>query len=376
MNSRERYRRAITFGGPDRVPVMHRTIPGAFRRHGGKLEALYERYPSDVLLSPSTRAWFAFKRARRRGRAAALHGVTDEWGCVWDSLNDDYLGQVVGHPLDDWEKWPASNRRNPPWAIEGVHEMVESGEGRPPPALRARARSARSGTGPTGCAASRTRSIDVLEDRPEMYELRDQHHRLPPEAGRDPAPVQGAHRRHPGERRLGHAADPDDPTGVLAEDLQACLRQDRGGHQGRRLLRPPAHATASRDAIMDDLIEIGFDEINPQMSCMDIEIGGSPLRRQGVLPRGHGPAVLRCLRARRPRSTRYVRAPVRRLRSPRTAATSATARSAPTCPSRTRRPCWWPSRGSRTRQRNPVRPSSRYSMAIAHSLLAERPDSD
>src|SRR5512137_149599 len=103
MNCRERYTRAITFSGPDRVPVMHRTIPGAFRRHGGRLETLYERYPSDVLLSPSTRAWFAFRRGVAES-SGALKGAVDEWGCVWDSLNDDYLGQVFGHPLEDWAK--------------------------------------------------------------------------------------------------------------------------------------------------------------------------------------------------------------------------------------------------------------------------------
>jgi len=102
MNSRERYTRAVTFANPDRVPVMHRTIPGAFRRHGGRLETLYARYPSDVLLSPSTRAWFAFKRGVAES-SGALRGVKEEWGCVWDSLNDDYVGQVVGHPLDQRE---------------------------------------------------------------------------------------------------------------------------------------------------------------------------------------------------------------------------------------------------------------------------------
>ena len=38
MNSRERYLCALTFQGPDRVPLMHRTLPGAFRVHGCHLE--------------------------------------------------------------------------------------------------------------------------------------------------------------------------------------------------------------------------------------------------------------------------------------------------------------------------------------------------
>lgn len=53
MDSRERVIRAVERTGPDRPPVMHRTLQGAFRRYGRRLEELYARYPSDVLLSPS-----------------------------------------------------------------------------------------------------------------------------------------------------------------------------------------------------------------------------------------------------------------------------------------------------------------------------------
>ena len=56
MNSRERVIAALTFGGPDRVPVMHRTLPGAFRVHGQALRALYKRFPSDVI---RTFAWLS-----------------------------------------------------------------------------------------------------------------------------------------------------------------------------------------------------------------------------------------------------------------------------------------------------------------------------
>jgi uroporphyrinogen decarboxylase len=56
------------------------------------------------------------------------------------------------------------------------------------------------------------------------------------------------------------------------------------------------HSDGVTDAIMDDLIEIGFDELNPQMSCMDIEglgrrFGGrvcfrADMDRQYTLPFG------------------------------------------------------------------------------------------
>ena len=49
MNSRESVRKAIAFGGPDRVPVNHHTLIGAWHRHGDALRELYERYPADIL---------------------------------------------------------------------------------------------------------------------------------------------------------------------------------------------------------------------------------------------------------------------------------------------------------------------------------------
>jgi len=51
MEPKERVIRAIEFSGPDRPPVMHWTLPGTYRVYGAQLEALYNRYPSDVLRS-------------------------------------------------------------------------------------------------------------------------------------------------------------------------------------------------------------------------------------------------------------------------------------------------------------------------------------
>jgi hypothetical protein len=48
MNSRERVTRAIEHTGPDRVPITHATLPGAYAHYGRALEDLYRRYPSDV----------------------------------------------------------------------------------------------------------------------------------------------------------------------------------------------------------------------------------------------------------------------------------------------------------------------------------------
>jgi len=94
MDSRERVFRALERTGPDRLPLYHQLIPGAFIRHGRKLEELLARYPSDF----SDAGYYG---DTEYGPARGL-GHADAWGAVWVRVSDDYKGQVVGHPLADW----------------------------------------------------------------------------------------------------------------------------------------------------------------------------------------------------------------------------------------------------------------------------------
>jgi hypothetical protein len=130
MNSRERVIRSIKFTSPDRAPIMHRTLPGAFRRYGQALEDLYARYPSDVLLSPKLRA--PFRHADPAGEGAGAGLVKDVWGCTWQKVTDDYAGLVVGHPLEDWSamdtyRWPNPATGEEPAAAELVATVGADG---------------------------------------------------------------------------------------------------------------------------------------------------------------------------------------------------------------------------------------------------------
>lgn len=94
MNSRQRVRCAIEMTGPDRVPLMHDTLPGARRRHGAALEELYRKYPDDVVhVGSATCGEFG----PQIGAASR-----DPWGSLWVRQNDEHKGQVVFHPLADW----------------------------------------------------------------------------------------------------------------------------------------------------------------------------------------------------------------------------------------------------------------------------------
>ena len=137
--------------------------------------------------------------------------------------------------------------------------------------------------------------MDVAEDRPEMYELRD--------------------------RITDFLVKRVEILLRHREQIDGILVNDDWGTQETLMIRPeqwrkvykPAyarivaaiksgglfahlHSDGVTDEIMEDLIEIGFDELNPQMSCMDIEsvgrrFGGrvcfrADMDRQYVLPFG------------------------------------------------------------------------------------------
>ncbi len=95
MTSRERVRRAIEMTGPDRVPITHVTLPGAFLKYGHALEALYARYPADSVSVGSA----------TYGEYGPEIGVPsrDAWGALWVRHTDEHKGQVIGHPLADWD---------------------------------------------------------------------------------------------------------------------------------------------------------------------------------------------------------------------------------------------------------------------------------
>lgn len=293
MNSRERYTRAVKFAGPDRVPVMHRTLPGSFRKYGQQLRDLYGRYPSDVLLSSTGRAHYTFGRAIWES-SGQLRGVTDEWGCIWDSLTSDYLGQVIGHPLEDWERLDSYRFPEPTVGLENIEAMAEEVK------TDDHQHYVLVEVGTLWHQTNWLRGfenslIDVLEDRPEMYYLRD--------------------------RITEFLLKRVEILLERREYIDGILVNDDWGTQQTLMIRPeywrrvykPAyariveairsgglsahlHTDGVTDAIMEDLIEIGFDELNPQMSCMDIEdlgrrFGGrvcfrADMDRQYTLPFG------------------------------------------------------------------------------------------
>ncbi|MFC1525451.1 uroporphyrinogen decarboxylase family protein [Candidatus Latescibacterota bacterium] len=260
MDGRERYIRALTFDGPDRVPVMHSTIHGARLTHGVALEDLYARYPSDVLGS------FAFADNQRGGWADGA--VTyDDWGCGWLWNTPEHMGQAVEHPLADWA---ALDDLQVPDAMSG-----EDGVDRMAAAVAADGH--RHFVFVDGgevfqrmifLRGMEDLMVDLHEDRPEVYVLRD----LIVEVC---------------VKRIARWCQSGAVDGVM-------LRDDWGTQEAlmirpdtwRRVFRPAYqrladaiheggayasfHSDGAITAILPDMVEIGWDEVNPQLNVMDL----------------------------------------------------------------------------------------------------------
>ena len=98
MTSRERVRRTLTFGTPDRVPRQVATLPGVSMFRGEELEAFNRRWPPDLVGAETNYG----KTGREKGEPCRKGAYTDAWGCTWHVAQDGVVGEVKEPPLADW----------------------------------------------------------------------------------------------------------------------------------------------------------------------------------------------------------------------------------------------------------------------------------
>lgn len=295
MNSRERVIRAIEMTGPDRVPLMHVTLPGAFTRYGDALWDLYRKYPDDVAQVGSATSGEFGPQVGTPSR--------DPWGSLWVRQTDEHKGQVVFHPLADWAALHAY--RPPDTASDQIIAAV---------AQRIGENAGRKYTLADGDTlwqrmyylhGFQATNEDLLAEPERCARLRDVILRVI-------------------LRRLGRLGELDGLDGVHF--------RDDWGTQKSLLIRPelwraffkPAyarmfevvhragqhvwlHSDGVIDPIIPDLVEIGIDVLNPQANCMPRErlrelVAGKvcllgDLDRQWTLPRGSPADVRAAVRA-------------------------------------------------------------------------------
>ena len=113
MKSREIVRRAIEFDAPPRLPFF---LGGSW---SNKLSAVIEGFPNDVCdcseMDRQESGWFFD------------NPVQDDWGCQWERTDVKNMGQVVGHPLEDWSALPAFRPPDPrnPFYFERIEGGIK-----------------------------------------------------------------------------------------------------------------------------------------------------------------------------------------------------------------------------------------------------------
>ncbi len=109
MNSRERVRKAIHFGSPDRVPIRNQVMDAALHEHGRKLPDLYRTHPGDF--GDPAPAEIPGPRPEDILPDGSYRRVeTDSWGVEWEFLKFGIMGHPLKRPLDRIENlaayWP------------------------------------------------------------------------------------------------------------------------------------------------------------------------------------------------------------------------------------------------------------------------------
>ena len=99
MTDRENWLRAVEFRRPQWIPCSIGFSPLTWHVHREKLEALVLRHPRIFKdFRPGSVKFDEFPVAYREGER-----FTDNWGCAWHNAIAGLEGQVVGHPLADWD---------------------------------------------------------------------------------------------------------------------------------------------------------------------------------------------------------------------------------------------------------------------------------
>ena len=272
LSERENHLRNVTFAGPEWIPCTVVISNASWDQLRGDVEDVLARHPT---LFPGFQKGqrdydhFDFGPANR-----ADERFRDAWGCVWVSTVNGLEGQVVEHPLEDWDSLDSYKAPDPlttadrgPADWEAIRQSFEQAK---------REGHLTGGSVPHGYLFMRlgylrgfeSFLLDVAADDPRLRRLIDV--------------VQRHNKALVGQYlRLGV----DQMS--FNEDLGAQSASILSPSQFRKWIAPSYHdlMRPCRDAgahvslhsdghimeLMDDLIAVGVDIINPQDLCNGID---------------------------------------------------------------------------------------------------------
>jgi len=300
MTSRERVIKAIEFTNPDRVPLHWWHLPGAMVKYGNKLKKLYEKYPSDFgvfrevgefVLSSGYREGLRHPKDKVYQWGTGKGKYKDEWGCVWTEMYPGIMGQVTEHPLSDWKNLDSYQFPDPiGWGnFEEVEKTIkEKGD-------------EKYILGSAGSFFERLQwlrgyenlMLDLMEDRHQLYQLRDMllDYALRVVQKWLEFDINGIHFGDDWGTQRSLIINPRKWRAFF----KPCYAKmfDKIHQAGRHVF---FHSDGYIDEIIPDLIEIGVDVLNPQVTIMGIyalgqKYGGKicilcDLDCQHILPHG------------------------------------------------------------------------------------------
>lgn len=122
MTRRERVVTALTGKTPDRIPRAYAALPGFQCNHPGVLERIEERFPQDV-----ADCGYRLPEGAVRGDPYAIGTYVDEWGCVFENIHAGVIGQVK-HP--SISSYSALRTFKPPMHLlgQGMEEVARTCE--------------------------------------------------------------------------------------------------------------------------------------------------------------------------------------------------------------------------------------------------------
>ncbi len=280
MTRRERVIAALQGRPPDRIPRAYTAVPGFHHEHPGALERIEQRFPQDV--APC--GW--------RPPEGATHGdpfdvgtYVDEWGCVFENVHRGVVGQVK-HPII--QSYTDLDTYRPPThligqGMEDVDRTCEATDGftlTPFPLQPFERMQFLRGTEPL--------FYDLIEQPAGLFKLRDM-----------------VHETNLAQLEVWCRSAIDcvfiaDDWGtqfslLISPDLWRALFKPLYADYITRTKQAGKFAYMHSDGfitdILDDLIELGLDAVNAQVTCMDMaELGrrfGGRVTFWGQMDRQH-----------------------------------------------------------------------------------------
>jgi len=101
VDAKENILRAVRFERPESIPIIFHINPACWYHYGP--EQLLDLMEAHPLLFPDFKRSLDFQPPELLPYARAGQPFTDPWGCVWETTQDGIVGTVTRHPLESWD---------------------------------------------------------------------------------------------------------------------------------------------------------------------------------------------------------------------------------------------------------------------------------